>query len=151
MAKIDDVQLLKMLKEGKSGEECAAYFGVGNSTISRHKKKLEKEIAGSFAMMRTDALVKAAVEIRDVEDLGVLVAQARRTMDVVELALHGTEKESYAAQMRLRRLSGQKNFVSLYTTMKAITECDPETAQKIVKRLVEIQAIHSSLDLEVVQ
>jgi DNA-binding FadR family transcriptional regulator len=183
MGKIDDVQLLKMIREGKTGEECAAYFGVGNSTISRHKKKLEKEMAGSFAMMRTDALVKAAVEIREVDDLGVLVAQSRRTMDLVELALHGEDKESYEALRRLRRLSGQKNFVTMYTTMlkelrnqlefyftmrervvglkkvedfqrtvlDAITECDPGTAQRIVKKLVEIQAIHSSLDLGVTQ
>ena len=179
MGKIDDEKLMEMLKAGKTGEECAVYFGVGSSTISRHKAKIEKQLSASFGMMRADALVKKAVEIREVEDLGVLVAQARRTMDLVELALHGEEKESYHAQMRLRRISGQKNFVTMYTTMlkelrsqlefyfsmrervvkmekieefqrvvlDAINEVEPLVAQKIVQKLVQVQAIHSTLDL----
>lgn len=118
MSKVDDIKLLEMLKQGKSGRECAEAFGVGESTISRHKIKIEKELNRTLALAKTDMLVKNAVEIREVDDLGVLVAQARRTMDLVETVIHGTDEEAYAAKAKLNRLTGGgKNLMAVYTAM----------------------------------
>jgi len=116
--KIDDVKLLELLKSGVSQKECADTFGVGESTISRHKQKIESQLNKSLALERTDVLIRHAVEISEVADLGVLVAQARRTMDLVELVIHGEDKEAYEAKSKLNRLTGGgANLIGVYTTM----------------------------------
>jgi energy-coupling factor transporter ATP-binding protein EcfA2 len=118
MPKVDDIKLLELLKQGKTGQECAEFFGVGKSTISRHKLRIEKELNRTLALAKTDMLVKNAVEIREVDDLGVLVAQARRTMDLVETVIHGDDQDAYAAKSRLNRLTGgSRNLVGVYTAM----------------------------------
>lgn len=116
--KVDDVKLLEMLKQGRTGKECAEFFGVSESTISRHKLKIERELNRSLALSKTDELVKNAVEIREVDDLALLVAQARRTMDLIEQVIHGSDQEAYAAKAKLNRLTGGgKNLVTVYTAM----------------------------------
>jgi hypothetical protein len=61
--KIDLVKLDKMLREGKSGNECAEYFGVYPSAITQAKQKLKTHIVRTAAMEKSSQVVEAHLDM----------------------------------------------------------------------------------------
>ncbi len=61
--KIDLIRLDKMLREGKSGKECAAVFDVYPSAISQARKKLKTHVVRTVAMEKSSQVVEAHLDM----------------------------------------------------------------------------------------
>lgn len=79
--KIDRVKLSQMLREGKTGKECAAYFGVTKGAISKAKSELRISVVKNVQLETAHKVVEK--NLNAVEQLQKINAHANEILDLV--------------------------------------------------------------------
>ena len=62
-AKIDPVQLDKLLREGKTGRQCAKTFGVTDAAVCNARKRLKTNIVRTVALEKASQVVEVHLDM----------------------------------------------------------------------------------------
>ena len=136
MKRIDDAELLRMLREGKSQKEAAAHFGVSLVAICKRLKRILPQPADVLAghdlteQQKRFVLAKAqgktntkaalqSYEVRSLESAKVIGSQL---MDnpAIKTALKELVEHHIPQNYRLKRLRGHVDHVDPVVSLKAL-------------------------------
>ncbi len=165
MGRVDLNKLRKMIDEGKSAVECAAYFGVSKSAISQRLKShgLRAKKAATKIIMSSD---KADIYIsKNLDTIDQLQKINKAANDVLDSAMPKKEGDFIDGQTALKAMAEIRNqlslqldlFQTLYDAqagaefqkevLEAIGDIAPDVRARIVSRLQEKRAIRRSIQL----
>ena len=154
--KIDKVKLSQMLRAGKSGKECAQFFGCTSGAITHAKKKLNLMVIKNVALENAGRIVDK--NLNAVAQLQNINQKANDLLDeAIGANLHDT------ALKAMREIRGQLNlqleiFQTLYDmkaieefqteVLTAIGEASPDVRNRIISKLNQKRAIRRTITID---
>ena len=153
--KIDKVKLSQMLRSGKSGKDCAKFFGVTEGAVSQARKELNISVVKSVALESAHQVVE-----KNLNAVDQLLNINRKANTLLELAIQAEDHDTTLKAMR--EIRGQLElqleiFKTLYDVqavadfqrevLTAIGEVDPDVRNLIINRLKEGRALRQSVDI----
>ena len=153
--KIDKVKLSQLLRSGKSGKDCAKFFGVTEGAISQAKKELNISVVKSVALESAHEVAAKSLSAVD-----QLLNINRKANTLLEAAIQAEDHDTTLKAMR--EIRGQLGlqleiFKTLYDVqavadfqrevLTAIGEVEPGVRNLIIKRLKEGRALRQSVDI----
>jgi hypothetical protein len=112
--KIDKVKLSQMLRTGKSGKECAQYFGVTEGRISQAKKELNISVVKNVALETAHKIVDK--HLNTLEQLQKINSNANELLDLLMRWNRGDDEalQVLESQVKKVRLRGSEEEVTEY-------------------------------------
>lgn len=154
-AKIDRVKLSQMMRSGKSGKECANYFGVTRGAISKAKAELNLSIVKNVQLETAHKVVEK--NLNAVEQLRKINEKANQLLDEAMKAKDHTTSLNAMREIRGQLALQLDLFKTLYDlqavqefqheVLTAIGEVDNETRNRIIQRLQEGKALRGSITI----
>ena len=153
--KIDKVKLSQMLRSGKSGKDCAKFFGVTEGAVSQARKELNISVVKTVALESAHQVVE-----KNLNAVDQLLNINRTANTLLELAIPAEDHDTTLKAMR--EIRGQLElqleiFKTLYDVqavadfqrevLTAIGEVDPDVRNLIINRLKEGRALRQSVDI----
>ena len=153
--KIDKLKLSQLLRSGKSGKDCAKFFGVTEGAISQARKELNISVVKSVALETAHQVVE-----KNLNAVDQLLNINRKANTLLELAIKAKDHDTTLKAMR--EIRGQLElqldiFKTLYDVqavadfqrevLTAIGEVDPDVRNLIINRLKEGRALRQSVDI----
>ena len=153
--KIDKVKLSQMLRSGKSGKDCAKFFGVTEGAISQARKELNNSVVKSVTLESAHQVVE-----KNLNAVDQLLNINRKANTLLEVAIRAKDHDTTLKAMR--EIRGQLElqleiFKTLYDVqavadfqrevLTAIGEVDPGVRNLIINRLKEGRALRQSVDI----
>lgn len=153
--KIDKVKLSQLLRSGKSGKECAKFFGVTEGAVSQARKELNISVVKSVALESAHQVVE-----KNLNAVDQLLNINRKANTLLEVAIQAKDHDTTLKAMR--EIRGQLElqleiFKTLYDVqavadfqrevLTAIGEVDPDVRNLIINRLKEGRALRQSVDI----
>lgn len=153
--KIDKVKLSQMLRSGKSGKDCAKFFGVTEGAISQARKELNISVVKSVTLESAHQVVE-----KNLNAVEQLLNINRKANTLLEVAIQAKDHDTTLKAMR--EIRGQLElqleiFKTLYDVqavadfqrevLTAIGEVDPDVRNLIINRLKEDRALRQSVDI----
>ena len=153
--KIDKLKLSQLLRSGKSGKDCAEFFGVTEGAISQARKELNIAVVKSVALETAHQVVE-----KNLNAVDQLLNINRKANTLLELAIQAEDHDTTLKAMR--EIRGQLElqleiFKSLYDiqavadfqreVLTAIGEVDSGVRNRIINRLKEGRALRQSVDI----
>ena len=153
--KIDKVKLSQMLRSGKSGKDCAKFFGVTEGAISQARKELNISVVKSVTLESAHQVVE-----KNLNAVEQLLNINRKANTLLEVAIQAKDHDTTLKAMR--EIRGQLElqleiFKTLYDVqavadfqrevLTAIGEVDPDVRNLIINRLKEGRALRQSVDI----
>lgn len=153
--KIDKVKLSQMLRSGKSGKDCAKFFGVTEGAISQARKELNISVVKSVTLESAHQVVE-----KNLNAVEQLLNINRKANTLLEVAIRAKDHDTTLKAMR--EIRGQLElqleiFKTLYDVqavadfqrevLTAIGEVDPDVRNLIINRLKEDRALRQSVDI----
>ena len=151
--KIDKVKLSQMLRSGKSGKDCAKFFGVTEGAISQVRKELKISVVKNVALETAHQVVD-----KNLNAVDQLLNINRKANTLLEVAIRAKDHDTTLKAMR--EIRGQLElqleiFKTLYDleavaefqreVLTAIDEVDRDVRDRIVQRLKENKALRGSV------
>ena len=173
-AKIDRVQLDRMLRAGKSQREIAQVFGVSEAAVSKARKELRVAVVKSVALESAHKVVDKNLDA--VSQLQKINEAANEILDLLmrwsrgdEEALKSLDKQGQTkrdprelALKAMQEIRGQLGlqldiFKTLYDVqaiaefqrevLNAIGEVSPDVRDRIIQRLKESRALRGAVSI----
>lgn len=151
--RIDYAKLHRLVTEGKSGRQIAAYFGVTPSAVSQAKRKLKIAVVKDIALENAHKIVDKSLNAAD--QLHKINEQANKLLD--DLEKDPSLKIKVMAEIRGQLKLQLEIFKALYDmeavaefqreVLTAIGEESPDVKNRIVKRLKESRSLRCSIKL----
>ena len=153
--KIDKVKLSQMLRSGKSGKDCAKFFGVTEGAISQARKELNISVVKSVTLESAHQVVE-----KNLNAVEQLLNINRKANELLERAIEAKDHDTTLKAMR--EIRGQLElqleiFKTLYDleavaefqreVLTAIDEVDRNVRDRIVQRLKENKALRGSVSI----
>ena len=153
--KIDKVKLSQMLRSGKSGKDCAKFFGVTEGAVSQARKELNISVVKSVALESAHQVVE-----KNLNAVDQLLNINRKANTLLDSAIQAKDHDTTLKAMR--EIRGQLElqleiFKTLYDVqavadfqrevLTAIGEVDPDVRNLIINRLKEGRALRQSVDI----
>ena len=153
--KIDKVKLSQMLRSGKSGKDCAKFFGVTEGAISQVRKELKISVVKNVALETAHQVVD-----KNLNAVEQLLNINRKANTLLEVAIQAKDHDTTLKAMR--EIRGQLElqleiFKTLYDleavaefqreVLAAIDEVDRNVRDRIVQRLKENKALRGSVSI----
>ena len=153
--KIDKLKLSQLLRSGKSGKDCAEFFGVTEGAISQARKELNIAVVKSVALETAHQVVE-----KNLNAVDQLLNINRKANTLLELAIQTEDHDTTLKAMR--EIRGQLElqleiFKTLYDiqavadfqreVLTAIGEVDSGVRNRIINRLKEGRALRQSVDI----
>ena len=153
--KIDKVKLSQMLRSGKSGKDCAKFFGVTEGAVSQVRKELNISVVKSVALESAHQVVE-----KNLNAVDQLLNINRKANTLLEVAIRAKDHDTTLKAMR--EIRGQLElqleiFKTLYDVqavadfqrevLTAIGEVEPDVRNLIINRLKEGRALRQSVDI----
>ena len=153
--KIDKVKLSQLLRSGKSGKDCAKFFGVTEGAVSQARKELNISVVKSVALESAHQVVE-----KNLNAVDQLLNINRKANTLLEVAIRAKDHDTTLKAMR--EIRGQLElqleiFKTLYDVqavadfqrevLTAIGEVDPDVRNLIINRLKEGRALRQSVDI----
>ena len=153
--KIDKVKLSQLLRSGKSGKDCAKFFGVTEGAVSQARKELNISVVKSVALESAHQVVE-----KNLNAVDQLLNINRKANTLLEVAIQAKDHDTTLKAMR--EIRGQLElqleiFKTLYDVqavadfqrevLTAIGEVDPDVRNLIINRLKEGRALRQSVDI----
>ena len=153
--KIDKVKLSQMLRSGKSGKDCAKFFGVTEGAVSQARKELNISVVKTVALESAHQVVE-----KNLNAVDQLLNINRKANTLLEVAIQAKDHDTTLKAMR--EIRGQLElqleiFKTLYDVqavadfqrevLTAIGEVDPDVRNLIINRLKEGRALRQSVDI----
>jgi len=153
--KIDKVKLSQLLRSGKSGKDCAKFFGVTEGAISQARKELNISVVKSVTLESAHQVVE-----KNLNAVEQLLNINRKANELLERAIEAKDHDTTLKAMR--EIRGQLElqleiFKTLYDVqavadfqrevLTAIGEVDPDVRNLIINRLKEGRALRQSVDI----
>ena len=153
--KIDKIKLSQMLRSGKSGKDCAKFFGVTEGAVSQARKELNISVVKSVALESAHQVVE-----KNLNAVDQLLNINRKANTLLEVAIRAKDHDTTLKAMR--EIRGQLElqleiFKTLYDVqavadfqrevLTAIGEVDPDVRNLIINRLKEGRALRQSVDI----
>ena len=153
--KIDKLKLSQLLRSGKSGKDCAKFFGVTEGAISQARKELNIAVVKSVALETAHQVVE-----KNLNAVDQLLNINRKANTLLELAIQAEDHDTTLKAMR--EIRGQLElqleiFKTLYDiqavadfqreVLTAIGEVDSGVRNRIINRLKEGRALRQSVDI----
>ena len=153
--KIDKIKLSQMLRSGKSGKDCAKFFGVTEGAISQARKELNISVVKSVTLESAHQVVE-----KNLNAVEQLLNINRKANTLLEVAIQAKDHDTTLKAMR--EIRGQLElqleiFKTLYDVqavadfqrevLTAIGEVDPDVRNLIINRLKEGRALRQSVDI----
>lgn len=101
--KIDKIKLSQMLRSGKTGNECAQYFGVTKGAISQARKELRIAIVKNVALESAPAIVEK--NLNAVEQLQKINGYANELLDLLMRWNRGDEAALQILEGQVRKVN----------------------------------------------
>ena len=140
--KIDQVKLSQMLREGKTGDECARFFGVKKSAISMARKVLNINVVKNIALENAHRVVEK--NLNTLEQLQKINSNANELLDLLMRWNRGDEEA-------LQILEGQVRKVRVRGSEEEITEYKFKDPRELaLKAMAEIRG-QLSLQLDILK
>ena len=151
--KIDKVKLSQLLRSGKSGKDCAKFFGVTEGAVSQARKELNISVVKSVALESAHQVVE-----KNLNAVDQLLNINRKANTLLEVAIQAKDHDTTLKAMR--EIRGQLElqleiFKTLYDleavaefqreVLTAIDEVDRDVRDRIVQRLKENKALRGSV------
>ena len=151
--KIDKVKLSQLLRSGKSGKDCAKFFGVTEGAISQARKELNISVVKSVTLESAHQVVE-----KNLNAVEQLLNINRKANELLERAIEAKDHDTTLKAMR--EIRGQLElqleiFKTLYDleavaefqreVLTAIDEVDRNVRDRIVQRLKENKALRGSV------
>ena len=153
--KIDKVKLSQMLRSGKSGKDCAKFFGVTEGAVSQARKELNISVVKTVVLESAHQVVE-----KNLNAVDQLLNINRKANTLLEVAIRAKDHDTTLKAMR--EIRGQLElqleiFKTLYDVqavadfqrevLTAIGEVDPDVRNLIINRLKEGRALRQSVDI----
>ncbi len=153
--KIDKVKLSQLLRSGKSGKDCAKFFGVTEGAISQARKELNISVVKSVTLESAHQVVE-----KNLNAVEQLLNINRKANELLERAIEAKDHDTTLKAMR--EIRGQLElqleiFKTLYDleavaefqreVLTAIDEVDRNVRDRIVQRLKENKALRGSVSI----
>ena len=153
--KIDKIKLSQMLRSGKSGKDCAKFFGVTEGAVSQARKELNISVVKTVALESAHQVVE-----KNLNAVDQLLNINRKANTLLEVAIQAKDHDTTLKAMR--EIRGQLElqleiFKTLYDVqavadfqrevLTAIGEVDPDVRNLIINRLKEGRALRQSVDI----
>ena len=153
--KIDKVKLSQLLRSGKSGKDCAKFFGVTEGAISQARKELNISVVKSVTLESAHQVVE-----KNLNAVEQLLNINRKANELLERAIEAKDHDTTVKAMR--EIRGQLElqleiFKTLYDleavaefqreVLTAIDEVDRNVRDRIVQRLKENKALRGSVSI----
>ena len=153
--KIDKVKLSQLLRSGKSGKDCAKFFGVTEGAVSQARKELNISVVKTVALESAHQVVE-----KNLNAVDQLLNINRKANTLLEVAIRAKDHDTTLKAMR--EIRGQLElqleiFKTLYDVqavadfqrevLTAIGEVDPDVRNLIINRLKEGRALRQSVDI----
>ena len=153
--KIDKVKLSQLLRSGKSGKDCAKFFGVTEGAISQARKELNISVVKSVTLESAHQVVE-----KNLNAVEQLLNINRKANELLERAIEAKDHDTTLKAMR--EIRGQLElqleiFKTLYDleavaefqreVLTAIDEVDRDVRDRIVQRLKENKALRGSVSI----
>ena len=153
--KIDKVKLSQLLRSGKSGKDCAKFFGVTEGAISQARKELNISVVKSVTLESAHQVVE-----KNLNAVEQLLNINRKANELLERAIEAKDHDTTLKAMR--EIRGQLElqleiFKTLYDVqavadfqrevLTAIGEVEPDVRNLIINRLKEGRALRQSVDI----
>lgn len=100
---IDIEEMARLLDEGKTGAECARYFGVSPSAVSKARKKIKRGIVRHVATERAPAMVDRGLDIFD--QLNQINSDAREILDLCMRWQRGDDVAIQIMESQVRQIN----------------------------------------------
>lgn len=151
--KIDKVKLSQLLRSGKSGKDCAKFFGVTEGAVSQARKELNISVVKTVALESAHQVVE-----KNLNAVDQLLNINRKANTLLEVAIQAKDHDTTLKAMR--EIRGQLElqleiFKTLYDleavaefqreVLTAIDEVDRDVRDRIVQRLKENKALRGSV------
>lgn len=153
--KIDKVKLSKMLREGKTGSQCAKFFSCSNGRITQVRQELNLNVVRSVALEDAHRVVGKNLDA---------VAQLQKINDAAnELLQQAIEAEDHDVAIRAmceirNQLKLQLDIFSMLFDVKAVQkfqeevltaigEVAPDVRDAIINRLKEASALRAAVSI----
>ena len=153
--KIDKVKLSQLLRSGKSGKDCARFFGGTEGAISQARKELNISVVKSVTLESAHQVVE-----KNLNAVEQLLNINRKANELLERAIEAKDHDTTLKAMR--EIRGQLElqleiFKTLYDleavaefqreVLTAIDEVDRNVRDRIVQRLKENKALRGSVSI----
>ena len=153
--KIDKVKLSQLLRSGKSGKDCAKFFGVTEGAVSQARKELNISVVKTVALESAHQVVE-----KNLNAVDQLLNINRKANTLLEVAIQAKDHDTTLKAMR--EIRGQLElqleiFKTLYDleavaefqreVLAAIDEVDRNVRDRIVQRLKENKALRGSVSI----
>ena len=146
MAKGNDEDPARRLREGKTQRECAHHFGVHEGTISKRVKRLDIAVNRNVALFSAGRIVSQHMDY--LQQLAAVSEQTRSLLEDVQTALYGAEHEQVQARTRLRSLVGHKGNISNFlVALQAELRKQLEFYFNVQKELYNIKKVKEFQDV----
>jgi len=153
--KIDKVKLSQLLRSGKSGTECAKYFGVTPGAISQARKTLSISVVRSVALETGHKVVES--NLNAVDQLRRINETANELLDRAVAAQDHATAIKCMSEIR-QQLGLQLEILSTLTNIKAIGEfqtsvleaigeASPDVRNAVIDKLRARNALRRSLEI----
>lgn len=156
--KIDREKLARMLRKGKSQEDCAKHFGVTPAAISYARREI------AVAVYKHSALtpeVTNRISQENINIIGQLNAINEKALTLLEKAM--TENDKYIALNAMKEVRSQLGLqLEIYKTLfdfeaikefqteilNLLEEVDPDVKRRIIEKLKERRSIRSAVKFD---
>jgi len=100
---IDIEEMARLLDEGKTGADCARYFGVSPSAVSKTRKRIKSGIVRHVATERAPAMVDRGLDIFD--QLNQINSDAREILDLCMRWQRGDDVAIQIMESQVRQIN----------------------------------------------
>lgn len=164
-AKIELIQLDKMLRQGSTQKECADYFKVSAPAVSQAQKRLKTHIIRTVALEKSSQVMESHLDMmgqlrkvnnaingeldraqRDVEKAGAL---DKKGIQEVMIKLSAEIRKQLTLQLAIAEVWHDQKIVSEFQreVLGVLNEADPQLRHEVIKRLKEKRILRGSVTL----
>ncbi len=149
--KIDVVKLNQLLRQGKTGAQCAEYFGVSPSAISQARQGLNVSVIKNVALENAGRVVDKS--LNSVDQLQKINDQANELLDTLEkkpeLKLKVMSEIRGQLKLQLEIFQTLYDMRAVEEFQKEVLQCiadaAPELRDQVVRNLNDKRAIRTAI------
>lgn len=153
--KINKIKLSEMLRSGKSGKQCAEFFGVTEAAISRARKGINVSVVKNIALENAGRIVG-----KNLDAITELQKINRHANDLLDKAIEADDHATALNAMKEIRgqLSLQLDMLKALHDIRAVEEFqkivleeigaeNEETRNRIIRRLQKGGALRTAITI----